>query len=490
MADNINQNENTNQNDNKENIEEIDCREIILSEEYADAFVEYNQDIEGTMKIYNAVCYQIINEKFAAIHYKLTEEELAGIVNFEILPRVYGPYGRDSLSEAGILPFHTQPYVPLRGNGVIIGFIDSGIDYTQPVFKYEDNTTKIISIWDQTIQDGNPPDNFLFGTEYSAEEINKALTSDNPYEIVPSIDETGHGTAMAGIAAGREVGDYIGAAPEAELVIVKLKQVKQFLKNIYLINEGAIVYQSIDVMLGINYLMQKATLLNRPLVICVGLGSNIGGHDGTEELEQYLDTLSFIQGYSVVVAVGDEADLGHHYLGEYKKEMPFQDVELKVAENERGFLMRMVVTSPDLYTIGIISPTGEYISRVPLTRESRIITYKFLLEKTVINIVYYLFWEASGDQYIVVRFKEPTVGIWTIRVFGEVVVEGEYHIWIDRKDWINEETRFLRPNPFTTITVPSTSFSSIGVGVYNQKTTSISVSSGRGFTTDAEVKPD
>ena len=93
-----------------------------------------------------------------------------------------------------------------------------------------------MSIWDQTDVKGNPPEGFSYGSEYTREEINRALQADNPLEVVPHRDENGHGTFMAGIACGSydEQGDFIGAAPDSEIVMVKLKEQKNILLIIFM----------------------------------------------------------------------------------------------------------------------------------------------------------------------------------------------------------------------------------------------------------------
>ncbi|WP_165868502.1 S8 family peptidase [Natranaerovirga hydrolytica] len=406
----------------------INCKEIILSNAYIDLIVAYEGDLGGAISAYNPLCYQIINDRYAVFHLERTDGIELELVEFPMQPRLLGPYGINSLDESGILPLHTHPYLPLTGQDIIIGIVDSGIDYTHPVFLYEDNTTKILSIWDQTIQEGQPPSNFQYGTEYTREVINEALNQEDPFEIVPSIDETGHGTFNAGVAAGRFIAEeqFIGAAPDAEIIMVKLKPGKEYLRDIYLVDEEAIVYQDNDIMLGINYLMEQAVFYDKPLVILVGLGNNQGSHDGTSVLEEYLNGIALTTGYSVVIAAGNESDLGHHYLGLFPEGEIYQDVEINIAPNERGINGQIWVQSPDVYSIGIISPTGEAVSRVsPRIRVTE--EFEFILERSELYIEYQLIEEKSGDQLILIRIKDPTAGIWTVRVYGDIVVSGRYN---------------------------------------------------------------
>ena len=136
------------------------------------------------------------------------------------------------------------------------GFLDTGIDYQNPVFQHLDKTTRIAGIWDQTIQSGTPPESFDYGSHYTPDMINEALASEDPYSLVPSVDNNGHGTFLASIAAGSGDPDaqFIGAAPESVIAVVKLKQAKQYLRDYYFIPNTAPAFQENDIMLGMRYL--------------------------------------------------------------------------------------------------------------------------------------------------------------------------------------------------------------------------------------------
>ena len=171
-------------------------------------------------------------------------------------PILFGLNAIDAVEESNISIFHDYPFGELRGEGVLIGFVDTGIQYTNPLFTYEDNTTRILNIWDQSIE-GPGGDIYSYGTIYTEEQINEALRSEDPLSIVPSTDENGHGTMLAGIAAGNErgvPGGYVGGAPDANIAVVKLRPAKQYLRDTYLIKEGAIAYQDNDYLTGVNYL--------------------------------------------------------------------------------------------------------------------------------------------------------------------------------------------------------------------------------------------
>lgn len=139
------------------------------------------------------------------------------------LPRIMSPTDSQGNDASGITRVLNQPFLNLSGRGVIIGIVDTGIDYRKDAFKFEDGSTKILGIWDQTV-DGKRQDDLYFGSTYTSDDINNANRSSDPYSIVPSVDEDGHGTFLASVAASNEPGEYIGAAPKAYLLIVKLKK--------------------------------------------------------------------------------------------------------------------------------------------------------------------------------------------------------------------------------------------------------------------------
>lgn len=475
-----------------ENSDLEECKKAVISDEYFDLLIEY-ETIDEIYKRYNPQCVQILDDQYAIVHIFIGND-CRGIidkVNLSDIPHCFGPYAISALEDAGILTFHTQPYIPLRGKGVIVGIIDSGIDYTDNIFIYEDNTTKILGIWDQTIE-GKPPEGFIFGSEYSEEDINKALQSEEPLSIVPTVDNTGHGTFLAGMAAGREdrQNNFVGAAPDASLIVVKLKQAKKCLRDFYLIEEDVeSVYQNTDVILAAKYIRELSLKLKMPLSIIIGLGSNQGAHDGSSITESYLTSIARRIGNSVTVAVGNESNLAHHFRTQFTEDDEYKNVEIKVPPNETGFTFNIWSNAPDKISISITSPTGEFVDRIPATL-SKTEEIKFLLEKTVIYVEYQLSEGRTGDEVIFVRMQDPTEGIWTITVYGDLIVNGRIDVWIPRKGWVNEETQFLLPDPFTTITDPSSSIGLLSVGAYDHRSGSLYLSSGRGLSRDDVLKPD
>lgn len=242
-------------------------------------------------------------------------------------------------------------------------------------------------------------------------------------------------------------------------------------------------------MMGIHYLSLLAEHLHMPLVLCISLGSNSGSHEGTTPLGYTLQDSSQSIGTVNVIAGGNETGLSHHYFGTLPSGQNSEDVEIRVAENERGFVAEFWSDITDLYTVGFISPSGETISRIPMTlgRETRL---TFLLESTVITVSYIPTESGSGRQLIFFRFENPTAGVWRIRVFNSLYLNGRYHIWLPVESFCKPETIFLRPNPDTTITNPGNARFPITISAYNHVDGSIYIHSSRGFTINERIKPD
>lgn len=412
-------------------------------------------------------------------------------IKFITRPRLYGLNAIQALDASNISIFHSSAFGELRGRDIIIGFIDTGIQYTNEVFKNANNTTRVIGIWDQTIETGEPPANYTYGTYYSQEEINTALQAEDPYTVVPSRDENGHGTYLAGIAAGNDQGTpggYVGGAPDADILMVKLRGAPENLRNYYLIEPTAIAYAENDIIAGVNFLMEESVRQRKPLVICIGVGSNYGAHNGSTILERYLENLSIVQNIIIVIAAGNESNLGHHYEGAIATG-EVQDLEVNVADNSEGFSIYMWATIPDKLTVSVKSPLGQVIEKVPvLPNQTQL--YRFNLEQTVLTVTYFYPDPETGGEKIEMRFQDPTPGLWSISVYGDNVVNGIFHMWLPRKDFIKEATRFLRPVPDTTVQIPNTTEYTITVGAYDYVDGSIYIGSGRGPTTAGVIKPD
>lgn len=467
-----------------------DCREQVYSNDYFDLIIPYAEAVNVPT---SGTCIQRIDEGYDIFFFPRESSPPLNIGDYSYtsIPNCYGLLDQTALEASGIIRMQNQPALSLKGNGVLVGLIDTGIDYTNPLFRYSDGSTRILSIWDQTIEDGEPPIGILYGAQYVSEDINRALNSDNPYDIVPSRDENGHGTFLAGVACGGEdaANTFIGAAPQSQIAVVKLKEAKQFLREFYFIPDGVPAYQESDIMMAVSYLNGLANVHNMPLVICIALGNSMGNHGKNGALSSYLNAVCLRRKRAVVVATGNEANSGHHFQGEITGDMQYEDVEISVEEDMDGFFIELWSEAPELYAVSVISPTGERVPEIPV-RSGSSQEYQFLFEGTTVTVDYRIEATETASQLVFIRFRNVRRGPWIIRVFPQSTITGRYNMWLPLQSFTLGNVFFLRSNPDTTLTTPSSASRVITVGGYNPANESIYANSGRGFTTSGEIKPD
>jgi subtilisin family serine protease len=403
----------------------------------------------------------------------------------EFFPKILSPLDSKSNEASGITQVLNQPVLNLSGRGVIIGFIDTGIDYTKDAFKFEDGTTKILSIWDQTI-DGDRPDDMYYGAVYSSDQINEALSSDNPFDIVPSRDEDGHGTFLASVASSNEKDDYIGAAPKSYIISVKLRRANQFYIDMFLVNENnPNLFESSDCLTGLRYIFEKSQELNMPVVACIGVGSNMSGHDGYSPFEKYINFVTENAGFAAVTACGNESNTRHHTQGKIVETGTTDTVTFKTGGSGSSFSIFIYTEGYDKMSVGISSPTGDVIPRIPFSIGSRY-TQRLLFENTVVSVEYF----RSVNTIIFIRFERATQGIWDITLYGDIIVSGEYYAWLPITGQVDEGIEFLKPIPEYTIVYPATSTRCLTCGAYNSNDRSLFVSSSWGPTRHPDFAPD
>ena len=414
-----------------------------------------------------------------------------GINPYHFFPALYTLESSVSIEKSGIGSVQRTPGLGLIGRGVIVGIVDTGIDYRHPAFKYNDRTTRILSIWDQTQVGSTPPRGFTFGAEYTKELINFALISETPFSIVPEVDTVRHGTAIASIIAGRPNDDYnfSGVVPDADMVVVKLKEAKENLKRLFFVPQGTLCYQESDIILGIRYLVATAQRLNRPLVICIALGSSQGGHDGRGASSIYLDYLVQTPKLGVVVAAGNEGSSRRHYFNDTRSVPYLSNFRLNVGINDKGFSMEIWPYIPSRLFIEVTAPTFES-SRTIYPSFANCERIVFQSVDTVVWVNNNIFEVESGDQLILVRFENVAPGTWYFRV-GSVENEPfSFHCWLPSGNIISNETFFLDSSPDTTITSQGDAVHPLTVAAYNQNDGTILNESSRGYTRLGLVKPD
>ena len=485
------------------------CKERILSNDYADTLVDvilpedYNYDLPIDY------CFHWVTNELGILYIERVGAAATnmGQIAYSLTPKCYGlmdcgepqvltaaqnlDLNTLSLAESGILAVQREP-LNLTGKNVTIGFIDTGIRYQDPVFRNYAGRSRIVSIWDQTIQTGTPPEGFEYGSEYTNEMINEALASEDPLSLVPSTDANGHGSFMASLAAGSSIenGRFVGAAPDCQIAVVKLKEAKQYLRDYYKIPPGVPCYSEADIMLAIQYLQKYALILTRPLVICLGIGTSLGDHTGGGMLGNYINFISTQKSRATVIAGGNEGNTAHHFFGRISERQSFQDVEIRVGEDDRGFIMDLWGDAPYFYNATIRTPGGE-IARWNNPRSYIPQEFSFVYEKTRIVIEYQLVESLSGAEVIRFRFSNPTQGVWSIRINSEGnAIGGQFDIWLPISDFLSADTYFLEPSPYTTITEPAYVHSAVTVAGYQISNGSIAAASGRGYARDNYVVPD
>ena len=483
----------------------MSCTNSVASEDFADFIAPYFTTPEEFIRSQGTDCIDFVNSTLAVVYVPLSTVTPSTYTSYtySAVPKLYSLLDVTSMDAAGITAAGELPVLNNQGAGVIVGFVDTGINYTDSLFRNVDGSTRIIGIWDQTNNSDNSNNienetakpfsafSALYGTQYTAEEINLALNSDNPASIVPTRDENGHGTFLASIAAGNrdERAGFSGAAPQASIAMVKLKPAKQYLRDFYLIQDGAEAYQENDIMMGVSYLYFLARKYSMPLVVCIPLGTNMGSHMGMSRLGQYLNQVSLSNGSAVITAAGNETGARHHFRAVMDADTDEVTAELRVGEREAGFSMELWAENMGAYTVGFISPTGEVAREisVPLRGEN---TVSFLLEQTQITVYTQIADVSAGSQFIFMRFENPMSGIWRILIRNSLDIRETFHIWLPVRGFISDETYFLRPDPDTTITDPGNARYPITVTAYDHTKNSIYIHASRGYSLSGRIKPD
>ena len=399
------------------------------------------------------------------------------------------------LEASGAPIFNNNPYLRLNGRGVLVGIIDTGIDYLNKEFQREDDTTRIVRIWDQTIQGDKDIYDLKYGTEYTEDQINQAISlqtsGGDPYSIVPSKDDIGHGTRLAGIIGGRGINpDLKGAAPDCQFVIVKLSRATKVELDAAVIDKTDVPsYTPWSALLALRYIIAVARELKRPVVVFEPLGSNMGSHIGNGIVEQSINNYSSQSGTVVVVPTGNQGNTDTHTEGIIESAGDIKDIEIRVGEKQKNLPIEIWVNKPNRVKLSIVSPSGEVIDNLEAknTNNERI---KFLYEGTEMIVNFTSPELSTGDSLIFRRAYNLKAGIWKFRLTGQYIVDGKYYAWIPQRELIDSETKFLNSVGYTTLTLSSTSSGAISVAYYNQDDNSVISESGRGYTRYGMIKPD
>lgn len=444
--------------------------------------VKYNGDLEGLAERLGFEAVLLLNY-YAIITIaqdKIEELLLQPEIEFAEKPnRLY--FELEDATAASCLPVSiagSYERTELSGRGVLVGIVDSGIDYSHPDFRNEDGTTRIVLYWDQTA-----------GRIYTREEIDRALRAASVPErlsIVPATDISGHGTAVAGIAAGNgraSGGRYRGVAYESDLMVVKLGN-----------SVGNSFPRTTNLMTAMDFLVRQAMARRMPIAINLSFGNNYGAHDGTSLLEQYLNGVSNFGRNCIVAGTGNEGAARGHAAGNLS--FGARTEEFAVGAGERSLTLQLWKNFADELRLELIAPNGE---RETIQEGSGSIrpgnVRQAVLDRTRVAVYYGEPKPYSVNQEIYFAFL-PVAGTiaggtWRLVLTPIRIVSGEYRLWLPGSGAVEQETGFLRATPETTLTIPSTAAGVISVGAYDSGTGGYAYFSGRGYAVGTrQEKPD
>ncbi len=452
-----------------------------------DLIVKYSGSLDQVRSISSAVT-EMLNEYAIVTIRESRISELAGLPEIEFVEKPKRLFFQVTNGKrVSCIDTVQQSTFSLRGSGVLIGIIDSGIDYTLEDFRNPDGTTRIRALWDQSIP-GNPPRGYAIGTEYTQERINEALAAGNIQERntkVPSRDTSGHGTAVAGIAVGgggkrtENAGispiRYVGVAPESELLVVKMGNARA---------EG--FPRTTELMQGIDYVIRKALEYRMPVAVNISFGNTYGSHDGTSLVERFLDDISNYWKSVICVGTGNEGTSAGHVAGKLQENRT-EEIQLGVQTSEPTVNVQIWKSYADRVDISLISPSGARVGPIQETLG----TQRFVLGNTEILLYYGEPSPYSVRQEIFLDFlpRQSYIdsGVWRIVLTPRKIVGGEYQMWLPSQSALNVGTAFLYPVSVNTLTIPSTAFRVVTVGAYDALTFAYADFSGRGAQGSAMV---
>lgn len=351
----------------------------------------------------------------------------------------------------------------LSGQGVYMAILDSGIDYTDPMFRYADGTTKIAWLWDQgkradAEKGEKPPQGFFTGVEYSRKMLNANLQKNSERLTT---DVTGHGTNVAKIA--------VQGAPESELIVVKLDTARGTYPS------------TVSLLRAFTYVAKKAQAENMPVAINLSYGNTYGAHDGSSLLERFIDNITEVGRNVICIGAGNEGVSAGHFAGKLS-ENEIQRISFAMGTYERSFSLQLWKWYADRMDISILSPAGEqYLIR---NQNAGGEAQQAVMEQTRLLIFSgrpqpYRKREEVYIDFIPVETYLNT-GIWTIEITPRRIANGELRLYMPSAVVRSENTRFLLPSPAQTLTIPSTAQKVITVGAYNAYVRSYAAFSGRG----------
>lgn len=456
-------------------------------------YLIYKGDIGKSLEENNIDKYIILNDQLAAIYVSVDfrAEKLNNMKNVEwwspsdvmnsfvditnVLEKgesINTAIGGDYIS--------SNPYLKVSGKDILVAVIDSGVDYLHKDLIDENNSSKILYLWDQDNNTKKPPEGMIFGSEFTREEINEAIKNN---DSSLSSDPIGTGTMVCGIIAGQGNinKDYKGIAKDVDLVVVKLRQ----LKGVYF--DDKISYETTDFLAAITYVLNIAKKENKEMIINLTVGNMASINIDASILQTY----SWLKksGIILVSAAGNEGNTDIHYEGVITSSDKYVDVNIQNGDNKN---LEIIVrgTGPDKLFLQLISPSGDISHLIRYAPDDMIYRGRFYIEKTEYTVLNTFPWLKSGDQILRIELMDIKPGIWTLRLSPEFIIHGGFNVYLPNKSNIDPNTRFIDSTSDATITFIGLASITITVGAYSDKTNSLWIGSSKGNRIGSKIKPD
>lgn len=477
-------------------------RKEIMSEEYADFLVEFSNIPEESRQYFDGEGDMYIGQNYSVIYSRLEKVKNrldSGKFPYYSIPKLYSIDGRgfderysiikEMKQAAGIEQL--QNGLKLIGNGVIIGIIHIGIDYKDPLLRYSNGNTRIKYIWDQAGKNGNNPIEYPYGTQWTEQDINRSITEGT---VLLENNDYVNANQLLHIACGRNSeaepeARYIGAAPNSNIIMVRLKEAKEYLKKYYCIEEDKSVYQENDIMAAINYINSKTVELNMPSVILVAAYTSFGGHTGSLPLDRLMNGSGSNYGNCIICSTGANANKRKHHRGNVVGLEKEENANIEInIENIKELYMELWPNEGEIYNVAIETPMGEEIPQI-LWRDNYE-KYMLALSNTEIVVENKVTGSAGNNRVTLIRLKGNITGLWTIKIYGINTIKGEYDIWLPNDQMIDKNTYFLVAQPEITLGDEATAKGVLSVGAVNMSGKNTLPESGRGFDRNGYIKPD